>query len=411
MQLNIKFPEKLTPLWAVQARYYILKGGRAGGKSVGIADYCIGNTVSDEKRVMCARETQNSMTESVHYLLCERIEHHNIEKHYKITRDKIYSHAGSEFFFKGLARDPSAIKSAQDVDICWIEEAHNVSYNSWSKLIPTIRNKGSKIIISFNPENETDETYQRFIMRELDAEAVIVSVNYLDNAMCPQEMITLAEHSKKHNPDEYNHIWLGYPKKISDAVVFKKCYRVEEFEANPKAMMRYGLDFGFNAPCAIINNYLENNKLYIVNEIYESGMTNRMIRRRCKEQMPGIFKATAYGDCSRPETIAELKNPEDKVLPFKGIMPCDKWKGCIEDGVAYLKNLDDIIIHPRCTNTIREFGSWSYKKNKNTDEILDEFEDDNNHAIDAVRYSLNREIMASRRRRAMKINPAILSCL
>mgnify|MGYP000095936013 FL=1 len=155
-----EFPLKLECLFK-PSRYKVLYGGRGGAKSWGVARALLIKAAQNPLRVLCAREFQTSIKDSVHKLLCDQIEALGLGTFYEITQTSIRGKNGSEFSFVGLKNNVANVKSYEGVDICWVEEAQTTSRMSWNVLIPTIRKEKSEIWITFNPELETDETYQR----------------------------------------------------------------------------------------------------------------------------------------------------------------------------------------------------------------------------------------------------------
>ena len=160
-----EFPVKLQGLFK-KARYKVCLGGRGGAKSWGIARALLILGAKSPIRILCAREFQASIKDSVHKLLCDQIDALGLLPFYEITQTSIRGFNGTEFAFVGLKNNPTNIKSFEGVDICWVEEAQTVSRLSWNVLIPTIRKQGSEIWISFNPDLETDEKIGRASCRE-----------------------------------------------------------------------------------------------------------------------------------------------------------------------------------------------------------------------------------------------------
>ncbi len=209
---ELQFPAKLQCLF-VPARYKVLYGGRGGAKSWGIARALVLIAASSKKTIVCAREVQNTMRDSVHKLLRNQIEALGLSPWFKITENSIRSSAGSEFVFKGLRVDGAqGLKSSEAIDICWIEEAQNVSQASWETLIPTIRSDDSEIWISFNPDEESDPTYQRFVVKP-PPEAVVVEINYDDNPWFPGVLRREMEYCRSVDFDAYMHICGASPEK------------------------------------------------------------------------------------------------------------------------------------------------------------------------------------------------------
>lgn len=162
-------------------------------------------------RIACMREIQDSIKDSVHKLLSDRIAFYNLTD-YKVTETQIINKiTGTSFIFKGLqAQSIGNIKSLEGVDIVWLEEAQKISKKSWEILDPTIRKAGSEIWISMNREEENDPVWKA-VAAHPDERTLVVKVNYIDNPFCPEEMKYLAEKCRQENPDEFEHIWLGAP--------------------------------------------------------------------------------------------------------------------------------------------------------------------------------------------------------
>lgn len=202
-----EFPEKLQCLFQ-PSRYKVLYGGRGGAKSWGVARALLIQGAASPLRVLCARELQTSIKESVHHLLETQIEDLGLSSFYHVQRDSITGINGTEFVFTGLRNNTSGIKSFEGMDRAWVEEAESVSYNSWKDLIPTIRKDGSEIWVTFNPKLETDETYQRFVVRP-PTDSIVVKINWRDNpwfnAVLNQERLD----DFARDPQAYRNIWEG----------------------------------------------------------------------------------------------------------------------------------------------------------------------------------------------------------
>ncbi len=178
--LEIEFPEKLLFLLNEPARYKVLYGGRGAGKTENIARALIILASQKKLRIVCFREIQSSIAESVHETIKNQIHDMGLDDEFEVLDKTITSRrTASEFLFKGIRYNINSIKSLARIDIAWVEEAVNVSKTSWEKLGPTIRGrheddpngmggpfgKGPEIWISFNPELDTDETYKRFVLQ------------------------------------------------------------------------------------------------------------------------------------------------------------------------------------------------------------------------------------------------------
>ncbi len=201
-------------------RFIVLYGGRGSAKSRTIAEVLTIETQVEPLRVLCTREFQGSIKESVHRLLSDTITRQQANNVFDVLNNGITNNInGSEYFFEGLKNNVTKIKSMEGVDICWCEEAENITEFSWDVLIPTIRKKGSQIIVTFNPYDETDETWQRFIVpfkERLDRDGfyededyLIIKMNYRDNPWFPEELEREMQRCKIENHGKYLHIWEG----------------------------------------------------------------------------------------------------------------------------------------------------------------------------------------------------------
>ena len=177
MSREVIFPTAYEPLFK-PARYKVFYGGRGSGKSWQIARalLLLGKKKNNPLQILCAREIQRSISDSVHKLLARQIDLLGLSSIYEVLRDSIRGINGTTFIFKGLRSDPQEIKSMEGINIAWIEEAQAVSAESWDILIPTIREANSEIWLTFNPLDETDPTYQRFILNAPE-NAIVQKVN------------------------------------------------------------------------------------------------------------------------------------------------------------------------------------------------------------------------------------------
>ena len=225
---KVEFPEKLSILFD-PARYKVLYGGRGGAKSWGIARALLIIAAMRPTRILCAREFQTSIKDSVHKLLSDQIYAMELDAHFEITQNSIRGVNGSEFAFVGLKNNIANVKSYEGVDICWVEEANTTSKLSWSVLIPTIRKEKSEIWISFNPELETDETYQRFVANPPE-DCLIAKVNWQDNPWFPETLRLEKDALFVRDREAYNTVWEGMCRQTVDGAIFAKEMQQADFE-------------------------------------------------------------------------------------------------------------------------------------------------------------------------------------
>jgi phage terminase large subunit len=212
-----------------KARYKIYFGGRGAGKSHSAAKALLVLGAKSAIRVLCAREYQTSIKDSVHKLLCDQIHLMGLEGFYEITQSAIRGKNGTEFAFIGLKNNVANVKSFEGVDYCWVEEASTVSRNSWNVLIPTIRKEGSEIWVTFNPELETDETYQRFVVRPPEG-AIVQKINWSDNPWFPEVLALEKDALKSRDPSAYQTVWEGLCRLTVDGAIFAQEMQVAELD-------------------------------------------------------------------------------------------------------------------------------------------------------------------------------------
>lgn len=216
----VQFPAKLKPVFAPH-RYKIIRGGRGSGKSWGVARALLALGASKPLRVLCTREVQESIKESVHKLLSDQIEELDLDSEYEVLEKEIRGKNGTLFVFAGLLQHTvTSIKSYEGFDVVWVEEAQTVSKRSWSILIPTIRKTGSEIWVTFNPDLDTDETYVRFV-ENTPPDCVLIEMNWRDNPWFNDVLNSERLHAKATLPDEdYQNIWEGKCRTAVEGAVY-----------------------------------------------------------------------------------------------------------------------------------------------------------------------------------------------
>ncbi len=218
-EIAADFPAKLAYLFDPH-RYKVAYGGRGGAKSWGIARALLLIGRERPTRVLCARETQKSIADSVHKLLCDQIAALGLDSFYFITKTAIVGANGTEFIFAGIKQNISNLKSYEGCDICWVEEAQTVSKHSWEVLIPTIRKESSEIWVSFNPELDTDDTYKRFVQHP-PPNAAVEKINWRDNPWFPEVLRLEKDHLKLISPDDYEHVYEGMCKLAVEGAIYR----------------------------------------------------------------------------------------------------------------------------------------------------------------------------------------------
>lgn len=277
--MNVEFPEKLQFLFEPH-RYKVAYGGRGSAKSWSFARALLVQAAAEPLRVLCAREVQKSIKDSVHRLLSDQIEAMGLGGFYEILETEIRGRNGALFIFSGLSQQTAAsIKSMEGCDVCWVEEAQNVSKRSWDLLIPTIRADQSEIWVSFNPELDTDETYQRFVVNP-PPDTVVREVNYHDNPWFPSVLEQERQHCELTNKEDYGQIWEGkcrlavagaiYAIEVGDAI---REQRVCNVPYDPKLKVHSVWDLGWNDSMSIAMVQRLRSEIRIIDYIEDSHKT------------------------------------------------------------------------------------------------------------------------------------------
>jgi phage terminase large subunit len=371
------------------ASYKVAYGGRGSAKSTSFARALIATAVSEKHLILCTREFQNSISDSVHRLLGNSINAMGLSKYFDIQKATIICPVtGSEFIFKGLRRNAEEIKSTEGVTRCWVAEARSTSEDSWTFLDPTIRTEGAEVWVDLNPDQEDDPTYKRFIINPPPG-SIVRKVSWRDNPYFPKRLDELRRHMLRTDPEAYDWVWEGHCRKITEATIFRDKYTIEAFDI-PEDVDRffYGADWGFAVdPSVLVRFYIRNNCLYICDEAFAIGKEGRDLyvlfaggTDRAGDEWPGVPGATDWpikADSARPETISQMRRMG------LNISAADKWKGCVEDGIAHLKSFDHIFIHERCVNMAQEARLYSYKVDARNKQVLPIVLDKHNHGWDA----------------------------
>ncbi|HGN2032662.1 TPA: PBSX family phage terminase large subunit [Proteus mirabilis] len=414
--VDLPIPAKLVPVFAKEGvRYRGAFGGRGSAKTRTFAMMSAVKAYQAAEQgisgvILCGREFMNSLEESSMEEVKQAIrsipwlnDYFDIGEKYIRTKCKRVN-----YVFCGLRHNLDSIKSKARILLAWVDEAESVSDLAWKKLRPTVRESGSEIWVTWNPEKDGSATDKRF-RKTPPKNSIIVEMNYNDNPWFPD--VLEEERLDDLNSLEYSDyawIWEGAYLENSDKQVLANKYVVQSFPDNlwKKAdRLLFGADFGFaKDPNTLVRMFMLDRNLYIEYEAYGAGVElNDMWKfyagkdgatdKQLSEwevtddaKFAGIPEARKWpikADNSRPETISHIKKQGFNISAAK------KWQGSVEDGITHLRGFKQIIIHPRCKETAKEARLYSYKTDRITGEVLPIIEDKNNHCWDAVRYGLD----------------------
>lgn len=384
--LEMQIPVEYKRLFDTDWRECACWGGRYSLKSHTVARVLLIRARQKKTRVLCTREFMNSIADSSHQLLADLIQQYDLTD-YRVTEKGIINTVnGSDFLFKGLHNNIQSIKSIEGVDIAWQEEAQTVSTASLEVLTPTIRKPGSQLIYTYNRLLEDDPVHKRLVL-EGRPNTLVINVNY-DIAekygWLPDVIKQEIEDDKENRPALYKHKWLGEPNSL-ERRVYKDWVQVDGVPHEAK-LERRGLDFGYtNDATAVVAIYNYNGGYIIDEELYRKGMKNNDIGAVLKNL--GQPNTLVIGDSSEPKSIADLQEQGINILGVKkigGDDPTGNRKTFKQYGIDFVGQ-KRISVTKRSSNIWREYMGYLHKEDKDG-RILNDPEDGNDHAMDAVLY-------------------------
>jgi hypothetical protein len=253
IEFNWQYPKKLEPVFESKKRYILLKGGRSSGKSHFIARKLLEDRLYKKRDLLCVREYQRNLEQSNYKLFRNLINQYRLP--YKIYADKfVCTLTGAEIVFEGMNNlTEDNVKSYEGFHDAWIEEGQNFSKSSFQKLDPTIRQEGSQIYVTMNPNHEEDPVYNE-IVNVHPNDNLIIHINYLDNPFCSQDIVRIAENYKINNTEEYEHIYLGLPKKEATGLIVKgfTSDNIKKINYMPELPIYVGMDFNRDPMCWVM---------------------------------------------------------------------------------------------------------------------------------------------------------------
>lgn len=387
--------------WNFKGRYRVVKGSRASKKSKTTALWYIYNMMKcPESNLLVVRKTYSTLKNSCYTELkwaVKRLKVQHLWRFWSNSLEAEYIPTGQKIYFRGLD-DPLKVTSIT-VEVghlcwCWIEEAYEITNESDFDMIDeSIRGEVpdglfKQITLTFNPWNEKIWIKRRFF-DESDDNVLAITTTYKCNEWLDDADKLVFERMKKYNPRRYAVAGEGNWG-VTDGLVYES-WKEEDFtvkevqKKHPDIASAFGLDFGYtNDPTALFCGLLsvEDRRLYVFDEMYQTGMSNRMIFEEVTRL--GYSKEKITADSAEPKSIDELKGYGLRVRAAV------KGRDSINNGIQFLQDLE-IIIHPRCENFVTEISNYTWAKDKfgNT---LNTPIDDFNHLMDAMRYGVEKYI-------------------
>lgn len=388
--------------WRFKGRYRVVKGSRASKKSTTTAMNMIYRIMKyKQSNVLVVRKTFRTLQDSCFAQLKWAIRRLNVEPYfdYKYSPlEIVYKPTGQKILFRGLD-DPLKVTSVT-VNVgylcfLWVEEAYEITNeNDFDMLDESIRGEVpdglfKQITLTLNPWNERHWIKKRFFDVPKDPDIFTLTTNYKINEWLDKSDLKVFERMKENNPRRYQVAGLGHWG-IVDGLVYENWSEQEySFDTVKNLQIVCGLDYGYtNDPTALFVGFLdrENKKLYVWDELYQKGLSNRQIADKIK--LMGYGKERITADSAEPKSNDELN--------YLGLRVTGAKKGAdsIMNGIQWIQELK-IIIHPRCVNFITEIGNYSWANDKFGNKLnkpIDEF----NHEMDAMRYALEKYIIGDK---------------
>ena len=390
---RVEVPAKLLPFYTTPKRYKICLGGRGSGKSWTMCRLLILLAADKPIRVLCARETQKSIQESVHRELKDQISLLGLDSFFEVQENKILGKNGSDFTFIGIRQQSIAnIKSYSGVDICFIEEAAVVTDRSWDVLIPTIRKPGSEIWIAFNPELDSDPTYRRFVLNPPD-DSMVIEINHSDNPFFPETLEKERLEWLKRDPEGYKNIWEGKCRAAVEGAIYAHeidaCIRdgrIRNVPYDPMLKVHSVWDLGWNDSMSIMLVQRSASEIRVIDYIEDSHRTLDSYVMQLKD-MKYNWGTDYLPHDARSRDFKSGKSTEE-IMQALGRTTFVLGRDDIEEGIRQAR-----MVFPRCYfdkdkthKLINSLKRYRRTINLQTNEPGAPLHDEHSHASDCYRY-------------------------
>lgn len=390
--LQADFPGKLRFLFQ-PARYKVAHGGRGSAKSWGFARALLILASQKKLRVLCTREVQKSIKDSVHKLLGDQIQALGFGAIYQVLETEIRGANGSEFLFAGLSTQTvESIKSYEGVDVVWVEEAQAVKKRSWDVLTPTIRKPGSEIWITYNPELDSDETHQRFAVKPPPG-AVVVEMNWRDNPWFPAELEAERLATLERDPEGYKNIWEGQPRSAVEGAIYHgeitaaiAARRIRPVPYDPLLKVHTVWDLGWNDSMSILCVQRHMSEVRVVDFLEDSHRTLDSYIAELRERRWNWGSDWLPHD-GRAKNIQTGKSAEE-VLRKMGRSVQIVANMDVESGIKAARMMFGrcYFDEDRCGPLVEHLKRYRRAISQTTNEPGAPLHDEHSHAADAFRY-------------------------
>lgn len=393
MQLIVDLPRKARDTLFPAARFKVLYGGRDSAKSWSIARYLLARGVAKPERVLCTREIQKSIAESVHQLLKDQVSILELEDFYTVQQQYILGKNGTQFSFHGLSgQTATSIKSFEGTTLCWVEEAQTISKRSWDLLEPTIRAPGSELLVSFNPDMDTDETFKRFVTTK-PPDALVTKINWQDNPWRSKVLDAARERMQLEAPEDYAHIYEGHCRPAVEGAIYynevsktRAENRLCNVPYDPLLKVHAVFDLGWNDYMSILLVQRKASEIRVIGYLED--------HHRTLADYDADMRAMNYnwGTCYLPHDgqARDYKSGKSaqEILQQLGRTVEIVENISVEDGIRAAR-----LVFPRCvfdqtraSELLTRLGRYRRRINKETGTATTPVHDDDSHGADGFRY-------------------------
>jgi len=390
------YPAKLQFLFKPM-RFKVARGGRGSAKSWSFARALLQMGAAKPLRILCTREVQKSIKDSVHKLLSDQVQALGYGSHYEVLTTEIRGRNGTLFIFSGLAdQTVESIKSFEGIDIVWCEEGQAISKRSWDILIPTIRKDNSEIWVSYNPELESDETHQRFTINPPD-DCYSVLVNYHDNPWFPQVLEKERLRCLRDDPEAYDNIWEGKCKPaVVGAIYFKEVAKAEENDQisrvpyDPMLSVHVVMDIGWNDSLSVAFVQRLRSEVRVIDYIEDDHLTLDQLSADMKEKRYNWGKVWLPHDGFSGDLKSGGKSVYDILtkLGWSCATRDDITEMGIEPGIKVARMMfgQTYIDKVKCKRLVECLKRYRRRVNRSTNEASSPEHDEFSHGADCFRY-------------------------
>lgn len=389
---TIQLPKAFEPLFD-PSRYKAYFGGRGSAKSHSFATALVIKGAQDPLRILCAREIQKSIKDSVKRLIDDKIAQCGLQSFYHSTDTEIRGINGTHFVFTGLRTNPDSIKSMEGIDIAWIEEANTVSRHSLDLLIPTIRQEDSEIWFSWNPDSELDAVDMMFRGENVPPNSIIREVSYKDNPWFPDVLKQEMEFDRETDFEKYVHVWLGGYQKVKEGAYYAKQIaklaasgRITNVPYDPHAQVYAAFDLGISDSTSIWLVQFIGQEIHVVDYIESTGQPIEWYAKQLKGRNCTYAPLILPHD-ARARQLGTGKSIEE-ILRSLGFQTTIAPKLSVKDGIEAVRGILDKcwFDQERCKEGLRALRE--YRENYDEKRMISRgpLHDWASHGADAFRY-------------------------